>query len=156
MKELRLRGTDGLEQANAFFPEFMADDNQRLAVARLSAGGAHREVRHGGGVGWDLLRAWDPQAFEESEAPGQAPGVSDSRAGSELSTAEATSPPNTPSTLDPEALKETFLNCVDKKNLNSWMWILFGPLRPGENCKMFHLRKYYSMRVDTSTATEPV
>ena len=32
VKELRLRGIDDIESANAFLPEFIADYNQRFSV----------------------------------------------------------------------------------------------------------------------------
>ena len=48
-KELRLRGIDGMEAANAWLPEFMAGYNQRFAVAPREAEDAHRPVLHDAG-----------------------------------------------------------------------------------------------------------
>ena len=45
-KEMRLRGIDGMEAANAWLPEFMADYNRRFAVAPREAEDAHRPVLH--------------------------------------------------------------------------------------------------------------
>ncbi len=44
VKELRLRGVDDMEAANAFLPEYMADYNRRFAVAPREPEDAHREV----------------------------------------------------------------------------------------------------------------
>ena len=46
VKELRLRGIDDMESANAYLPEYMADYNRRFAVAPREPGDAHREVPH--------------------------------------------------------------------------------------------------------------
>ena len=46
VKELRLRGISDIDTANAFLPAFMADYNQRFAVAPLSPNDAHRPVLH--------------------------------------------------------------------------------------------------------------
>ncbi len=46
VKELRLRGVDGMEAANAYLPEFMAEHNRRFAVAPREAEDAHRPVLH--------------------------------------------------------------------------------------------------------------
>ena len=46
-KEMRLRGIDDMEAANAYLPEFMADYNRRFAVAPREAEDAHRPVLHG-------------------------------------------------------------------------------------------------------------
>lgn len=46
VKELRLRGIDAMEAANAFLPEFMADYNRRFAVAPRVEGDAHRVLAH--------------------------------------------------------------------------------------------------------------
>ena len=46
VKELRLRGIDDMEAANAFLPEYMADYNRRFAVAPREPGDAHREAPH--------------------------------------------------------------------------------------------------------------
>ena len=46
VKEMRLRGIDGMEAANAYLPEFMADHNRRFAVAPREAADAHRPVLH--------------------------------------------------------------------------------------------------------------
>ena len=46
VKELRLRGIDDIETANAFLPTFMADYNARFAVEPASALDAHRPVLH--------------------------------------------------------------------------------------------------------------
>ncbi len=46
VKEMRLRGIDGMEAANAYLPEFMADHNRRFAVAPREAEDAHRPVLH--------------------------------------------------------------------------------------------------------------
>src|SRR5829696_3061711 len=43
-KELRLRGLSTLEAANAYLPEFIADYNQRFAVAPRSPESAHRPL----------------------------------------------------------------------------------------------------------------
>lgn len=45
VKELRLRGIDSLEAANAFAPHFMADYNARFAKPPRSAFDAHRPLR---------------------------------------------------------------------------------------------------------------
>lgn len=42
VKELRLRGIDTLEQANAWLPQYLADYNRRFAVVPREAGDAHR------------------------------------------------------------------------------------------------------------------
>ena len=44
VKELRLRGIDDVETANAFLPTFMADNNGRFSVEPASALDAHRAV----------------------------------------------------------------------------------------------------------------
>ncbi len=46
VKEMRLRGIGGMEAANAYLPEFMADHNRRFAVAPREAEDAHRPVLH--------------------------------------------------------------------------------------------------------------
>ncbi len=46
VKELRLRGVDGMEAANAYLPEFVAEHNRRFAVAPREAEDAHRPVLH--------------------------------------------------------------------------------------------------------------
>lgn len=46
VKELRLRGIDDMEAANAFLPEFMLDYNRRFSVAATSDEDAHRAVNH--------------------------------------------------------------------------------------------------------------
>ena len=46
VKELRLRGIDGMEAANAYLPEFAADHNRRFAVAPREAEDRHRPVLH--------------------------------------------------------------------------------------------------------------
>ena len=46
MKELRLRGIEDIETANAFLPTFMADYNARFAIEPASALDAHRAVLH--------------------------------------------------------------------------------------------------------------
>lgn len=46
VKELRLRGIDEMESANAFLPTFMADYNARFAVEPASPLDAHRAVLH--------------------------------------------------------------------------------------------------------------
>ena len=46
VKEMRLRGIDGMAAGNAYLPEFMADFNRRFAVAPRNAEDAHREVPH--------------------------------------------------------------------------------------------------------------
>ena len=43
-RELRLRGIDGMEAANAWLPEYQADYNQRFGKAPREAGDAHRET----------------------------------------------------------------------------------------------------------------
>ena len=45
-KEMRLRGIDGMEAANAYLPEFVAEHNRRFAVAPREAEDAHRPVLH--------------------------------------------------------------------------------------------------------------
>ncbi len=47
VKEMRLRGIDGLEAGNAYLPTFMSDFNRRFAVAPRDPADAHREVLHG-------------------------------------------------------------------------------------------------------------
>lgn len=47
VKELRLRGIDDLDAANAFLPAFLADYNQRFAVPPRLAEDAHRALAHG-------------------------------------------------------------------------------------------------------------
>ena len=47
VKEMRLRGIDGIEAANSYLPEFMADFNRRFAAAPREAEDAHRPVLHG-------------------------------------------------------------------------------------------------------------
>ena len=46
VKEMRLRGIDGMEAGNAYLGEFMADFNRRFAVAPRNPQDAHREVLH--------------------------------------------------------------------------------------------------------------
>ena len=46
VKEMRLRGIDGMEAGNAYLAEFMADFNRRFAVAPRTPQDAHREVLH--------------------------------------------------------------------------------------------------------------
>ena len=46
VKEMRLRGIDGMEAANAYLPEFAADHNRRFAVAPREAEDPHRPVLH--------------------------------------------------------------------------------------------------------------
>jgi transposase len=46
-KELRLRGIDTVAAANVYLPEFIADYNQRFAVAPRSAEAAHRPLAKG-------------------------------------------------------------------------------------------------------------
>ena len=46
VKELRLRGIDDIESANAFLPEFIADYNQRFSVAPKTSQNAHRKLLH--------------------------------------------------------------------------------------------------------------
>ena len=46
VKELRLRGINDMESANAYLPEFIADFNQRFAVAPSSEDDAHRPLLH--------------------------------------------------------------------------------------------------------------
>ena len=46
VKEMRLRGIDGMEAGNAYLPEFMADFNRRFAVAPRNPVDAHRAVLH--------------------------------------------------------------------------------------------------------------
>src|SRR5215217_862751 len=46
-KELRLRGLGTLAAANAYLPEFIADYNQRFAVAPRAAEAAHRPLARG-------------------------------------------------------------------------------------------------------------
>ena len=46
VKELRLRGIDGMDAANAFLPTFLADYNRRFAVAPRVAEDAHRTLAH--------------------------------------------------------------------------------------------------------------
>jgi hypothetical protein len=45
VKELRLRGISGVEAANAFAPEFLADHNRRFARAPRSEHDAHRPLQ---------------------------------------------------------------------------------------------------------------
>ena len=45
-KEMRLRGIGGMEAANAYLPEFVAEHNRRFAVAPREAEDAHRTVLH--------------------------------------------------------------------------------------------------------------
>ena len=45
-KEMRLRGIDDMEAANAYLPEFAAEHNRRFAVAPREAEDAHRPVLH--------------------------------------------------------------------------------------------------------------
>ena len=45
-KEMRLRGIDGMEAANAYLPEFAADFNRRFGAAPREAEDAHRPVLH--------------------------------------------------------------------------------------------------------------
>ena len=46
VKEMRLRGIDGMEAGNAYLGEFMADFNRRFAVAPRNPVDAHRAVLH--------------------------------------------------------------------------------------------------------------
>ncbi|MDE0270079.1 MAG: hypothetical protein OXP11_02620 [Gammaproteobacteria bacterium] len=46
VKEMRLRGIDGMAAGNAYLPEFMADFNRRFAVAPRNPADAHRAVLH--------------------------------------------------------------------------------------------------------------
>lgn len=46
VKELRLRGIDTMEAANAFLPDFAADYSRRFAVAASVAEDAHRALAH--------------------------------------------------------------------------------------------------------------
>ena len=46
VKEMRLRGIDGMAAGNAHLPEFMADFNRRFAVAPRNPADAHRSVLH--------------------------------------------------------------------------------------------------------------
>jgi len=46
VKELRLRGIDTMQAANAFLPEFMVDYNRRFAIAPSVAQDAHRALAH--------------------------------------------------------------------------------------------------------------
>lgn len=46
VKELRLRGLDSIDEANAFLPEYMADHNRRFAVPPQNPRDAHRPVLH--------------------------------------------------------------------------------------------------------------
>ena len=46
VKEMRLRGVDGMKAGNAYLPEFMADFNRRFAVTRRNPEDAHRAVAH--------------------------------------------------------------------------------------------------------------
>ena len=45
VKEMRLRGIDGMAADNAYLPEFMADFNRRFAVAPRNAEDALRSLR---------------------------------------------------------------------------------------------------------------
>lgn len=44
VKELRLRGINDIETANAFLPEYVQDHNQRFAVSAADSNDAHRTV----------------------------------------------------------------------------------------------------------------
>ena len=46
VKELRLRGIDDIQSANAFLPAFIADYNQRFSVAPQTSQNAHRNLLH--------------------------------------------------------------------------------------------------------------
>ena len=46
VKEMRLRGIDGMEAANAYLPEFAADHNRRFGAAPRESEDAHRPVLH--------------------------------------------------------------------------------------------------------------
>ena len=46
VKELRLRGIDDIQSANAFLPAFIADYNQRFSVAPKTSRNAHRNLLH--------------------------------------------------------------------------------------------------------------
>lgn len=46
VKEMRLRGINSIEQANAYLPEFMETYNQRFAVHPQNSCSAHRPVLH--------------------------------------------------------------------------------------------------------------
>ena len=46
VKELRLRGIDDIQSANAFLPEFITDYNQRFSVAPKTSQNAHRNLLH--------------------------------------------------------------------------------------------------------------
>ena len=51
VKELRLRGIDDIQSANAFLPEFIADYNQRGKIAFHAAGLLRGRRRRGPGRG---------------------------------------------------------------------------------------------------------
>ena len=59
VKELRLRGINTREAANAFAPHFIADFNARFAKAPLREFDGHRPVRADEEL--DLLFTWRPQ-----------------------------------------------------------------------------------------------
>ena len=46
VKEMRLRGIDGMASGNAYLPEFMVDFNRRFAVVPRNPEDAHRKVLH--------------------------------------------------------------------------------------------------------------
>ena len=46
VKEMQLRGIDGMEAGNAFLPEFMEGLNRRFAAEPLCPADAHRPVLH--------------------------------------------------------------------------------------------------------------
>ena len=48
VKEMRLRGIDGLQAGNAYLPTFMADFNRRFAVPSRDPRDAHRAVLRDG------------------------------------------------------------------------------------------------------------
>ncbi len=66
VKEMRLRGIDGMEAANSYLPEFMADFNRRFAAPPRDAADAHRPVLHGAEELDLILR-------EQAEAVSRAP-----------------------------------------------------------------------------------
>jgi hypothetical protein len=47
VKELRLRGISSMAEANLYLPEFIAEYNQRFAVAARTSESAHRPLRKG-------------------------------------------------------------------------------------------------------------
>ena len=69
VKELRLRGVDGMEAANAYLPEFVAEHNRRCGGAAGGGGRAPAGAPRRGRAGADPLRAPRPQAVEEPDVP---------------------------------------------------------------------------------------